>query len=283
MPTFSKHIIIVGSARSGTSWLTEIIASQFRYRLLFEPEHELNTPEGHLICDRYFEDTIPAEAFNYLTRVFKNCVDNDWIAQCSNRRFKMHLWPLIPKKFIIKFVRVNLAAMAMHTAFNIPVIHIIRNPYDVLHSQQRVKFPWLYNLEHFKSQQDLVKLIQNTYGLDLNEPKEYTPLEVLTIRWCIENAVPLHLQQAESTNYKVLKYEDLYNDINVFLDLCKELDLEPLKNIEEVYKRPSSKTHPRSTIRGGDKPKQKFNESEYAVINDILKVFHVDFYDEKKQ
>ncbi len=278
MHKFNKHIIIVGSARSGTSWLTEIIASQHRYRLLFEPEHELNTKEGHLICDRYFEDSIPDAAGKYLTLVFKNRVDNDWIAQCSNRNWKRHLWPFIPKKFIIKFVRTNLGAVAINETFDIPVIHIIRNPYDVLHSQQRVKFPWLYNLKHFKSQEHLVELIKNTCHFDIKEAKDYTPLEVLTIRWCIENVVPLKVQQPKNKNYKVLKYEDLIEDIQLFLDLCQEFDIEPLKNIESVYKRPSSKTHPKSVIRGGSAPQQKFTDSEYKAINQILKAFNADFY-----
>jgi hypothetical protein len=279
MPKFNKHIIIVGSARSGTSWLTEIIATQFRYRLLFEPEHEFNTPEGHLICDKYFESALPDAATTYLSRVFKNKVDNDWIAQCSNRKFKMHLWPLIPKKFIIKFVRANLGAVAINKAFDIPVIHIIRNPYDVLHSQQRVKFPWLYKLDHFKSQKNLVKLLRDNYGFDLNEVKDYTSLELLSIRWCIENVVPLKMQQPKNKNYKVLKYEDLLNDIQLFLNLCSEFDIEPLKDIEKIYKRPSSKTHPKSVIKGGVVPKQKFSDEEYKAINAILNIFQADFYD----
>jgi len=278
MPTFNKHLIIVGSARSGTSWLTEIIASQHRYRLLFEPEHELNTKEGHLICDRYFDDTIPEAAAKYLTLVFKNRVDNDWIAQCSNRKWKRHLWPLIPKKFIIKFVRTNLGAVAINKAYDIPVIHIIRNPYDLLHSQQRVKFPWLYKLDHFKSQEPLVQLIKNKYHFDIKEDKNFTPLEILTIRWCIENVVPLKVQQPKNNNYKVLKYEDLVEDIQLFLDLCQEFDVEPLKNIKSVYKRPSSKTHPKSVIKGGAVPKQKFTDEEYKAIKTILNIFEADFY-----
>ena len=58
MKSYSKHIIIAGSARSGTSWLAEIIALQFRYRLLFEPEHEFQTQEGHLICDKFIREGI---------------------------------------------------------------------------------------------------------------------------------------------------------------------------------------------------------------------------------
>src|SRR5690554_2517705 len=111
MERFNKHIVIVGSARSGTSWLSEVIARQFRYRMLFEPEHEFNTEKGKIICDQWLnKQNDSLEAHKYLIKVFQNRVDSDWIGQISNRKYKMHLWPFIPEKYIIKFVRANLSA-----------------------------------------------------------------------------------------------------------------------------------------------------------------------------
>ncbi len=280
MKYFNKHIAIVGSARSGTSWFSEIIARQFRYRMLFEPEHEFNTDKGKLICDRWLKskDDSP-EAHSYLTKVFQNRVDSDWIGQISNRKYKMHLWPLIPKKYIIKFVRANLSAKYINETFKIPIIHIIRNPYDVLASQQRVKFPWLYNLEHFKNQSELVKLVKEEFNYDLlKDTKEISPLETLTIRWCMENV--LTLEQLEPCQYKhlVIKYEDLRNDIQLFLNICKKFDIEPMGNIEKEYKRPSSKTHPKSYINNKEVKDLRFIPEELKKINKILDTFKCDLY-----
>jgi hypothetical protein len=36
MSHFHKHTLVVGSARSGTSWLSENMAKVFRYRMFFE-------------------------------------------------------------------------------------------------------------------------------------------------------------------------------------------------------------------------------------------------------
>src|SRR5690606_27664684 len=156
---FNKHVIVVGSARSGTSWLSETLAQPFRYRMLFEPDQETRTKRGHLLCDTWLTSKADSsEAYTYLKTVFKNRVDCDWIAQNSNRKFKRHLWPFVPKKFIIKFVRCNLSAHYINAEFDIPLIHIIRNPYDTIRSQQQVKFPWLYDLSHFAKQEKLVKL-----------------------------------------------------------------------------------------------------------------------------
>ncbi|WP_324310703.1 sulfotransferase family protein [Xanthomarina sp.] len=283
MSRFNKHIIIVDSARSGTSWLSEVIARQHRYRMLFEPEHEFNTKKGTLLCDKWLESKDdPIEAHRYLTKVFQNRVDCDWIAQNSNRKFKRHLWPFIPKRFIIKFVRANLSAKYMNETFKIPVIHIIRNPYDVLSSQQRVKFPWLYNLDHFKSQNDLVAMVKEQFNFDLlKDTEDMTPLEVLIVRWCLENVLPLQVLEPYQYKHRVLKHEDLRSDIQVFLNLCKEFNLEPLSNIEKEYARPSSKTHPKSKIINKNAEMRKFDFKELFSINRLLDIFDCKLYPRK--
>lgn len=277
---FNKHIIIVGSARSGTSWLSEVIARQHRYRMLFEPEHEFNTEKGILVCDQWLQskDDSP-EAYRYLKKVFQNRVDSDWIAQHSNRKYKRHLWPFIPKKYVVKFVRANLSAKYINENFKIPVIHIIRNPYDVLASQQRVKFPWLYNLEHFKNQKELLNIVKEQFDFDLLEDtKDITPLEALTVRWCLENVLPLQVWEPYHYKHRILKHEDLRNDIQVFLNLCKEFHIEPLANIENEYKRPSSKTHPRSTIIDKNTSMKEFKPEELMAINKLLDIFKCNLY-----
>lgn len=280
MSRFNKHIIIVGSARSGTSWLSEVIARQFRYRMLFEPEHEFNTKKGKLICDKWLRtEASSVDANRYLKKVLNNQVDSDWIGQISNRKYKMHLWPFIPKKYIIKFVRANLSAKYINENFKVPLIHIIRNPYDVLASQQRVKFPWLYNLEHFKQQKDLVQVVKENFKFDLIEDtKAFTPLQILTVRWCLENVLPLQILEPYQYKHRIVKHEDLRSDIQVFLDLCKEFDVEPLSNIEKEYQRPSSKTHPKSEIINEGKDSSKFTVEELVEINNLLDIFNCKLY-----
>lgn len=279
MKHYKKHIIITGSARSGTSWLSEVIARQFRYRMLFEPEHEFNTPKGILIADQWLQDSKEAqEANDYLKQVFANRVDNNWIAQLSNRKFKRHLWPFIPKQYVIKFVRANLSAKYINETFKIPVIHIIRNPYDVLASQQRVKFPWLYNLEHFKNQKDLVALIKEEFNFDITNTDSYNSLEILAIRWCLENVLPLQVFEPYQYHHRIVKHEDLRNDISVFMDVCKEFNLEAIDDIAREYTRPSSKTHPQSTIINSGNKDRKFTQEEIMQINRILHMFKCELY-----
>lgn len=276
LKSFNKHIIVAGSARSGTSWLAEIIALQFRYRLLFEPEHEFQTQEGHLICDKFITNSIlQNDQEEYFKRVFSNKVDSDWIAQISNRKLKMHLWPIIPKKYVIKFVRCNLSAHFMSSYFKIPLLFIIRNPYDVILSQDRVKFNWLYNLNHFKHQKPISEVLDTKYNFNWNEVDNYTEIEILTLRWCIENKVVFDLNKTDNSYFTIVKYEDLKTDINLFYDLCKTHDLKPLSNIEEIYSRPSSKTHPNSNIKLGVKETYSLYPDTIERISYILHRFKV--------
>jgi len=272
----------MGSARSGTSWLAETIAQQHRYRLLFEPEQETQTKNGILLFDKYFtEEKNNKEANNYLKKVFANQVDCDWIAQSSNRKYKRHLWPFIPKKYIIKFVRCNLSAKYINEHFQIPLIHIVRNPYDVIKSQQRVKFPWLFNLNHFAAQESLVNLVQDKFDFNLTDNRIYDEVEQLTIRWCLENIIPLKVQEPRQYKSQLVKHEDLRNDVNVFLELCKNFDLEPVNNIEKEYKRPSSKAHPKSDVRNANQSIKKLELEELQKINAILDKFEVELYERR--
>jgi len=276
---FNKHLIIVGSARSGTSWLAETIAAQHRYRLLFEPEHEYNTEQGRLICDKFIQEKSTNPLIEqYLNKVFLNRIDNDWIAQCSNRKLKRHLWPFLPKKFIIKFVRANLAAHYMNQNFQIPLIHLLRNPYDVLHSQQRVRFPWLYDLAHFQQQEELLNLVKSRFDFDLKASLKCSEIEVLSIRWCLENVIPLQVLPPYSYNARIVRHEELRNDINLFRDLCNFFDLKPVQNLSQKYQVPSSKTHPKSEIKGTVSDSRKFSIKEYKEINRILEIFKCELY-----
>ena len=283
MSKYNKHVVVVGSARSGTSWLAEIIARQHRYRMLFEPEQETQTKKGRLLCDQYFTNEYNnSKANQYLRKVFANRVDCDWIAQISNRKWKRHLWPFIPKKFVIKFVRCNLSAKYINEHFKIPVIHIIRNPYDVIKSQQRVKFPWLYDLNHFAAQNHLVDLVQQQFNFDLKEINNLDEVEILALRWCIENVIPLQVEEPYQYKSVIVRHEELRADVAVFKNLCKQFDLKPMTNIEHEYKRPSSKAHPKSEVRNTDAVQKKLTEDELLKINAILDQFEVKLYPRKK-
>ena len=284
MQKFNKHVVIVGTARSGTSWLSETIATRRRYRMLFEPEHETQTKKGHLLCDKWITvDNASSQVRKYLTQIFYNRVDCDWIAQNSNKKFKSHLWPWLPKKYIIKFVRANLFAEFINMEYGIPVVHLIRNPYDVIRSQQRVKFPWLYDFSHFINQKALVKLIKDRFSFDITNYKALSDVEILATRWCIENVLPLEVFDRYIDRVKVIRYETLVSDIAEFYSLCKELQIEPIDKLEDAYRHPSTKTHQQSKVYSVKNETAQLTLAELESINKILDIFKTRLYTRKTE
>lgn len=282
MKTYNKHLIIVGTARSGTSWLSELLAQPFRYRLLYEPEHAKRTKEGHLVCDQWLQEVGDSlAAHQYLKKVFANQVDCDWIAQSSNRKYKMHLWPWLAKRYIIKFVRANLAAKYMNEVFDIPVIHMIRNPYSTIKSQQRANFEWLTDLSIYAEQALLVDLVWNRFHFDINTYKTLTQLEQLALRWCIENALPLEVLEPYKGKHKIVQYEKLYKNPEVYLNLCNYFNFEPISNYQTIITQPSSKTHPKSEVRDGKLSVYDWQRDELLQVNRILDIFKTKLYERR--
>jgi hypothetical protein len=281
MSNCNKHILVLGSARSGTSWFSENLAKPFLYRMLFEPEHDERTLNGHLLTDRMFtkDNPAPNEAMNYLNKVLQNRVDCNWIAQNSNRKYKMHLWPFIPKMFIIKSIRLNLSCEFLSAQLAIPIVFIIRDPFEVIYSQKRVNFPWLYDFSYFLNQSHLVDLIKAEFNYDLVEINTKSNTEKLAVRWCIENVIPLQIRKRPSQNFHLIKHEDLRADINLYKNLCLTLNLTVLENIEEEYKKPSTKTHPKSKVRGQTDKRIFIDIEDEAIVKQILIQFKQDLYD----
>ncbi len=269
-------ILVFGSGRSGTSWLAETMARPRGYRLLFEPEHDDHVSGGTVLTDRLL---IPGKVYpdvdKFLLRLLRNRIDNDWIAQHSYRKYKIHLWPFLVKKIIIKFVRCNLGMHYMAHRFQVPVVYIRRDPYTTLHSQQRVKFPWLFNLDKFREQKELVDRVSEIGGKGLFE-KELNPLQQLSLRWAIENLLPFHprFQSSETINITYLDYHMMKGNIPAYRELLDKLGLQVPVDLADRLGKPSSKTHPRSIIHSDRTPDiALFTQREKAEIDSILEMF----------
>lgn len=246
----NKPILVFGSARSGTSWLSELMAKPRGYRLLFEPEHEEHVPQGHLLADVWMKQVEDiGQARSFIKRFLANRVDNDWIGQNSHRKFKMHLWPFLVRQIIVKFVRCNLSMVLMAEQFDVRVVYLRRHPYDTIFSQSRVHFPWLFDLKKFAANDLLCEEIMLRYGVDIRN-ESFTNWERLALRWSIENIfIEDYFGGRLSGNITYVQYENLVENAVACAALFRNLGLMIPDNFERLIGRPSSKTHPKSAIR----------------------------------
>lgn len=278
----NKPVLVFGSARSGTSWLSELMAKPRGYRLLFEPEHEYHVPQGHLLADvwmRQSTDVDPARPF--IKRLLVNRIDNDWIAQNSYRKFKLHLWPFLVRQIIVKFVRCNLSMAILSEEFDVHAVHIRRHPYDTLFSQYRVRFPWLFDLSKFAASDSLCTEISHRYGVDVRN-ESFTNWEKLAIRWAIENIfVEDYFGPRLRDKISFVQYEHVRGNVEECAALLKALRLQIPDDFERLIAKPSSKTHPRSVFRSNHAGQQRYGPSDLPgdarkEVDGILRRFNRD-------
>lgn len=274
-----KTILVLGTGRSGTTWLSGLLASPFRHRLLFEPFHPDHVNGGKMIADHYYDpNNIPEKVVDFCHRALNDKLDSEWIAQSSNRRFKMHRWDFWPKVRICKEIRSNLFIPALRSIYGkeLPIIVLIRNPVKVIESFMRVKFPWAFDLNTLLLQNGFEK----NFNIKFDCLKEYDKCEIgkLAIRWAIENAYIL--KQHQKLNIDLVYYEEIYNNpVIKVTELCKKYEISIPKNLDEKVGQLSFTTHPRSSLRQG-KPidkKTQLSVKELSIINEVLEIVDVKY------
>jgi hypothetical protein len=199
-PDIHRSILVAGTARSGTTWLGDLIASQIPSRILFEPFN----PD--LVSDyrrfHYFQYMRPGtenpEFYAFAQKIFTGEIRNRWIDGKNER---------INSKFrLVKEIRANLALKWLHDNFpEVPIIFIMRHPCAVVLSRMELGWATDRDIEPFLSQPQLVEDYLGPY-LDLIRSAGNSE-EKHAIIWSVSNLVPL--KQFNSNELKVVYYENL--------------------------------------------------------------------------
>lgn len=213
-------VLVVGTGRSGTTWVGDVIAAATRSRIVFEPfiwgrddrllfagRYRFSHLTGRLNYSLYLPDDA-GRGDQYLgdvERVLAGRVRGFWVNQ--------EIAPKVYRKRVIKDIRANL--MLPWLARNWPalrIVYLVRNPAKVIDSMiERSCEGWGFDWsqEDAMSQPGLMRDYLTPFR-DLIENSE-TLVERLAMRWCIENYVPLqHLH--EMGNVMLVRYEDLVRD-----------------------------------------------------------------------
>ena len=276
-PDLRKSILVAGTARSGTTWLGELIAAQFPCRILFEPFNPNLVPEYHNF--HYFQYMRPgmknAEFHAFAQKVFRGTVGNHWIDRQNER--------LRAEYRLIKEIRINLALKWLHDNFpEVRILFIMRHPCAVVSSRMDLGWATDSDIEPFLSQPDLVAdhlwpyidLIRNAGTAEAKH----------AVIWCVSNLIPL--KQFETGNLKIIYYENLCTQPeaelpSIFASIGRPY-AEP--NMDRINQ-PSQTTRVTSAIVAGtDKIaawKQKLSPVQIEHILRVVDAFGLsDLYDE---
>lgn len=199
-PDVRNSILVAGTARSGTTWLADLIASQIPCRILFEPFQAEKVEAFRPF--HYFHYMPPEEEDSrlqaYCQKIFTGDIRHPWI----DRQVE-HLFPAYR---LIKEIRANLFLRWIHDRFpEVPLLFIIRHPCAVVLSRMRLHWATDRDIQPFLAQPALIEDFLSD-KMDVID-RSRTPEEKHAVIWCVSNLVPL--RQFDAGRLPVVFYEHL--------------------------------------------------------------------------
>lgn len=200
-PDFSDCLFLFGAGRSGTTWVSERINYDNRYRDVFEPFHHKRVAacRGFHFRQYLCPDEDAPEHLAVARQIVEGQVRGLW-ANKYNRRFSN-------RHRLIKDIRTPFLMGWLHRHFpQMKIILLMRHPCPVALS--KIKLNWGVDLGVFLDQPALVEDYWHEALPQLNKWQvEASAFEKMIVQWCLEYAVPL--SQFRSGGAYILFYEHL--------------------------------------------------------------------------
>ncbi len=200
-----RSLLVVGSARSGTTWLSEVLAESLHGRLLFEPLRAETVPQARTIRFGHYIDpdggSDPAVT-EILDKVVAGRIRGRWIDEYNVVR--------LPRCRVVKEIRAtNLLPWIARRYPRTPVVYLLRHP--VPSAWSVAQLGWPDNLQQFVGQPSLMEGPLAALGNTIRQTAGASdPFRRLVLRWCLENFVPTRLLAADQAH--VVFYEQLVDD-----------------------------------------------------------------------
>lgn len=175
-------VFLAGTARSGSTWLANVINHRNDHRLLFEPFHgEVSPRFRHLPKRAYLRPADPHDAeAERVGEVLAGRVRDRWIDQANATPF--------PRRRLVKEVAGNLMlAWLMRRFPRLRYVLLLRHPVGVVAS--RMRLGWDAPLEIFRQQSELMEDWLTPFA-DLLEA-DLSPAASHALLWAIDYHVPL--------------------------------------------------------------------------------------------
>jgi Sulfotransferase family len=202
----SRTAVVLGSGRSGTTWLAESIARQYKSRLLFEPFNpRLGVFGGDLRLFPHPTGSDPA---------FERAVRRVLSGQVRTVNIDQVLTARLPRSRIVKDVHAtNLLPWFRANYPTLPIIFTVRNPIAV--SLSRLRTSTFYGLGHYlempAGRNDAEESAAAAWLQLYDTYRTHTePLVGLVAEWCMENVYPL--SRIDDTGAALAFYETIVLD-----------------------------------------------------------------------
>ena len=273
---YRKTVFLAGSARSGTTWLQEIVNFNNDYRVMFEP---FRSEKVEMVSQwkkyQYLRVEENSPGFiNPMKDILSGKIKNVWVDTYNQRLFSIER--------ILKAIHANLSLFWMKNHFpEVPIILILRHPCAVANSKLNIvkKHFRLTNnpLDEFLSQDQLVDDYLRPYKAEIKKAK--TDFETFIFMWCIEYLIPL--TQFKGGEIHITFYENLcvnpQQEIkNIFSFINKSYSTEVIKKTTI----PSPVSRKNSAINSGTNLikswRKNITEKQIQRALEILNLFGLD-------
>ncbi len=291
-------ILLVGSPRSGTTWLMEIFECIPEYTYVFEPLQRNWFPEatkagfkGRIYLP---PDVNWSEGEEYLKKIFNGQIVSRFPPYAYHLKMTMNRY--LNKKLIVKSVRLSRLLPWFVTKFQLRgIVFIMRHPCAVIASQIKTGFSgYQENLPPYPNRFPTVKEVIDEASkidfLDLNIIEKLKNIktleEILAATWCLDNFVPLY---QKNPPWITVIYEKLVTDgeselNSIFGKIGEEksvkLAVNHLKKPSMLTKGDADKIVKSSELQLS-KWKKALSEKQIERILKIVSDFGLDFYTSK--
>lgn len=195
----ARSIIVAGSGRSGTTWISEIINFDNRYRFIFEPIRPEVLP---ILKDMSHKQYLRPENND---QVFLDPIDKILHGRIRNAYLDKHNMRFFARQALIKIIRGHLLLCWIHRHYPmIPIVFLLRHPCAVVNSKIRIGWD-TEELESFLDQEDLVRDHLSPFVEEIRGASSEFERHIFI--WCIENYVVL--RQFPASGMLIMFYEDL--------------------------------------------------------------------------
>lgn len=271
----------MGSGRSGTTWVAELLNYDAVFREVFEPFHPFRHKKAKwLRLNQYVrnEDDHP-QLYGFSKAVFSGNIYGQKID--LEREYKLF------SGLLVKDVFASLFAFWVSKRFpSVKIILLIRNPFAVALSTYKTRdWIWMTNPLDFLQQPELVEdYLKDKVSLiqEISETGDFITKQILI--WSIVNYVIL--RQFGRDGVPVVFYESLLNspesEVSKLMRVGRGFGVtaEDLAKLLKLAHRPSKMIGKKSTIEAGSSPisswKSYLSESQVVSGSRILKHFHLD-------
>jgi hypothetical protein len=235
-------VLLAGCARSGSTWVSDLINYDNAYRYVFEPFRNDRAEVCRIFEGRQYLRPDAAEPRYYEASV------QVLTGRLRQRWSDKHNAKLIARRRLVKAIRANLMLKWLRVRFpELRMLLLLRHPLAVASS--KLKLNWPADLDTFLRQDDLMRTHLEPFRDLLTG--DLSPFEEQVLFWCVEHYVPL--RELDSGDAEIFFYERFCTEPErEIARLFAFLGRGSVSDAMRVLARPSSTTTNQAAISTGE-------------------------------